>query len=305
MKTDVTTSIVLDKRRKRKDALYPVKIRVTFNRYSKYYATSYALSIHEFNKVMGKAPRESFKDIRKKLIEKEDKIRNAISDIEEFTFEKLELAFQNGAKKEVDFYVLFSLKIENLNNQLRVKTGRTYNTTLTALKTFTKTENLLITRISVKFLEDFESWMISRGRSITTVGIYCRNIRSVFNDAIADGIIKHEAYPFGRRKYQIPTGRSIKKALTKEDVLKIINYQPKNEVEEYSRDMWIFSYLANGMNFTDIANLTVDNIDDDFLVFNRSKTNRSTRSNPILIKVFISDKMRGIIDSWGSGNVFR
>jgi hypothetical protein len=31
------------------------------------------------------------------------------------------------------------------------------------------------------------------------------------------GIIKREkCYPFGRRKYQIPTGRNIKKALTEE-----------------------------------------------------------------------------------------
>ena len=300
MKTDVTTSIVLDKRRKRKDGLYPVKIRVTHSRYSKYFPTSYALTIQDFNKVMGKAPRESFKDIRKKLIEKEEEARSTISDIDEFTFEEFESASQNGGKKETDFYVLFSQKIEKLNNQQRVKTGRTYNTTLTALKTFTKSDSLPIKRISIKFLEDFEQWMLKRKRSITTVGIYCRNIRSVFNDAIADGIAKHESYPFGRRKYQIPTGRSVKKALTKDDVLKLVTYQPKKGIEAYSRDMWVFSYLANGMNFTDIASLTKDSIVDGFLIFSRSKTIRSTRSKPTLIRVYILDQMSEIIERWGS-----
>ncbi len=300
MKTDVTTSIVLDKRRKRKDSLYPVKIRITHNRYSKYFATSYALTIQDFNKVMGKAPREDFKDIRKKLIEKEEEARIVIRDIDVFSFEEYTSTCQNGGKKETDVYVLFSQKIEKLNHQLRVKTGRTYNTTRTALKTFSKSDSLPIQRITVKFLEDFEQWMLKRNRSITTVGIYCRNIRSVFNDAIADGIVKHESYPFGRRKYQIPTGRSIKKALRKDDVLKILNYQANNEIEAYSRDMWIFSYLANGMNFTDIANLMKDSIVDGFLVFNRSKTIRSTRSNPILIKVFISKQMHEITQRWSN-----
>lgn len=300
MKTNVTTSIVLVKRRKRKDGLFPVKIRVTHNRYSKYYSINYALSSIDFDKVMGRAPRMSFKSIRKSFIDKEEEIRNIISDIDEFTFEEFDSVFLNGRTIKVDVFTLFDNKIEELHQQSRIRTSQMYYTTLTAIKLFSKKESLQINKITVKFLEDFEQWMITRGKSITTVGIYCRNIRTIFNDAISDGIVKQEKYPFGRRKYQIPTGRSIKKALTKNDIFNIINYQPKKDIEAYSRDMWMFSYLANGMNFTDIANLTFKNVIDDFLVFSRSKTRRSTRSKPNLIRVFILDQMHEIIIRWGN-----
>ena len=300
MKMNVTTCITLDTRRKLNNCLLPVKIRVTFNRSSRYYSTGYALSPGDFEKVMGKAPRGDFKTIRKALIDREENARKLIEDIDVFSFEKFNQFFLNRKIKSDDIFCLLESKIKKLNDQERIKTARSNQNTVTTLKWFSKKSKMPIKRITEKFLEDYEKWMINRGRSITTVGIYARNIRAVFNDAIADGIVKHEYYPFGRKKYQIPTGRSIKKALRKNDVLKILNYQAKNEIEAYSRDIWIFSYLANGMNITDIANLTFDNVTDDFLVFLRSKTSRSTRSKPIQIKVYISDQMRDIIYRWGN-----
>lgn len=291
---------MLEKRRKRKDGLFPVKIRVTHNRYAKYYATGFALISADFEKVMGKAPRNDHKVIRKKLVDLEDKARIILNELPEFSFDEFEDQFLNKKPKTDNFLKLLEEKIKSLQERGQIKTARSNQNTLRTLKWYTGKSTLPIRKVNMKFLEGYEAWMIGKGRSITTVGIYCRNIRAVFNDAIADGIVKYDFYPFGKRKYQIPTGKNIKKALTKEDVLKIINYQPTNDIEAYSRDLWVFSYLANGMNFTDIANLTADSLVDGFIVFTRSKTNRSTRSKPILIKVFILDKMQEIIEQHGN-----
>jgi integrase/recombinase XerD len=48
--------------------------------------------------------------------------------------------------------------------------------------------------------------MLAQDYSKTTVGIYVRQLRTLFNEAIELCIIKREKYPFGRRKYQPPTG---------------------------------------------------------------------------------------------------
>ena len=250
---------------------------------------------------MGIAPRKHLKIIRKNLVEKEEIARSIIEEMDEFTFQKFNKLFRpQKRERQDDLFSLFESKIKRLNRQERIKTARSNQNTLSTLILFTNKEFLPFKKVTVQYLENFEYWMIKQGRSPTTVGIYCRNIRSIFNDAIAEGIIKPEHYPFGRRKYQIPAGKNVKKALTKNEIKLLIEYQPKNDIEEYSLDLWLFSYFANGMNFTDMARLTPDHIVDDFIVFIRSKTKRSNKSKPVLIKVFINEGMQKILSKWNN-----
>jgi len=128
--------------------------------------------------------------------------------------------------------------------------------------------------VTPDFLKAYEQWMLLYGRAakkkklkkgeaavdtpatLTTVGIYCRQLRSVFNDAIRDKVVSSELYPFGKGGYVIPAGANIKKALSKTDVMKIISYQSEpGSYEERGRDLWVVSYLSNGMNITDICNI--------------------------------------------------
>ncbi|CAN5500481.1 hypothetical protein BH11BAC3_BH11BAC3_28370 [soil metagenome] len=51
--------------------------------------------------------------------------------------------------------------------------------------------------------------------------MYLRPLRSIFNEAIEEGIIKREkCHPFGRRRYCIPVSKK-KKALDLNDIKKI------------------------------------------------------------------------------------
>jgi hypothetical protein len=117
----------------------------------------------------------------------------------------------------------------------------------------------------------------------TTVGIKLRALRAVFNEADENGIInKRNCYPFGRRKYQIPTSRNVKKALELSDIQKIYDYTLDDLKERQARAYWLFCYFGNGMNPKDMAYLKYKNIDGEFLSFIRAKTERATRSNPKL-----------------------
>lgn len=94
------------------------------------------------------------------------------------------------------------------------------------------------------------------GLAKATVGIKLRPLRAVFNLAIEDGIIRKDRnYPFGRRRYQIPASRNMKKALQMTDVQKIYQDRPECPIESKARDYWLFCYLANGMNPKDVAQL--------------------------------------------------
>ncbi len=145
--------------------------------------------------------------------------------------------------------------------------------------------------------------MISRDASKTTVGIVLRPLRSIFNEAIEDGIISNEnCYPFGRKKYQIPSSRNLKKALTKEELGRIYFYNSGSERQEVGRPNWLFCYFANGINVKDMINLKWKNIQGEYLIFERSKTENSTRINPKPIIVYFTEELWNIINIHGNTN---
>ena len=144
--------------------------------------------------------------------------------------------------------------------------------------------------------------MLNNGRSVTTIGIYLRSLRTIVNIARAEKIMPDDKYPFGmksHRKYEFPRANNIKKALDKTAIIKIINYEPLTDDEAKARDLWLFSFFCNGMNMADIFSLKYANIDGDFIRFHRKKTIR-TRKIQDPIEIFISKPVASIIKRWGN-----
>jgi integrase len=161
--------------------------------------------------------------------------------------------------------------------------------------------NVLLKEITVAYLYQFEKWMLDRQVSKTSVGIILRPLRTIFNEAIEDGIIKRDKhYPFGRRRYQIPASRNLKKALTRSEIKEIYYYQPSCEVQQRAKAYWIFCYLANGMNVKDMVHLKYKNIQGDYLIFERAKTDRTTRMNSRAITVYLTEDLKKIIETYGT-----
>jgi integrase/recombinase XerD len=157
--------------------------------------------------------------------------------------------------------------------------------------------------VTPAFIHAYEKFAVTGGLSKTTIGICMRPLRAVFNDVIDKGLLSKEtAYPFGRRKYQIPASKKVKKALDSQDVERIYNYQcaKENSSEQMARDFWLFSYFGNGMNPKDIAFLKWANLNGDYLTFERAKTERSLRSDPKPITVYVNEDMKAIIHRWGN-----
>ncbi len=196
--------------------------------------------------------------------------------------------------------VAFGEYIKILEMQERIGTSEGYFTTLMNLLRFKKC--LRFEDITVKFLYEYEQWMLSLGNSYTAIGIYLRNLRAIFNIQIADGLIPLKSYPFGKRKYQIPTGANVKKALELLDIKKIYDYKtdPSNRNEAFAKDIWFFGYYSNGINPKDIAHLKYRNIDEDFIILQREKSKFTTRAKPKNILIPINEEMQQIINCWGN-----
>jgi integrase/recombinase XerD len=288
--------IILDLRRPKNSGLYPVKIRVTLNRVQKYYPIGMDITVDDFDRIQNGSVRNELRRLKSKITVWENKAQDIIEKTDPFSFEEFKLKLFDKNIKAPNIYALFDQTISDLNSQGRVSTSRVYRDTRNSLMKFKSKLNIM--EITPDFLKKYETHMISKGKSVTTVGIYLRHLRSIFNQAIDAEIIDRKYYPFGKNKYQIKAPRNIKKALTIEQIKSIIEYKVEEGANQHlAKDMWLFSYYCNGMNIKDILNLKFKNIDKEVIHFERIKT-INTIQNPKPIIVSLIPQAQDIINRW-------
>jgi integrase/recombinase XerD len=330
-----TIKLILDERRmKIKSGKFPVKLRVTFKRVTRDYQTIYDLSSEDFKKLTAPRISHELHLIRDRLKEIHRTAENSIEEFQNFDFNKFEVQFilNNSLFKErkikeksiategfqydfAPYYKKFPIfneehsnpgtispiylsYIKKLIQEERIGNALNYKDSYSSIKKFKG--NVLFAEITVSFLNQYEHWMKNRDCAAATIGIKLRALRSIFNEAIEQGVIKRDAYPFGKRKYQIPTGKNIKKALHQNSLKEIYFYKSKSEDEKKAKDFWLFCYLANGMNPKDVAYLKYKDIKGEYIEFVRAKTERTTRKDPKRVTVYLSEDLKDIIQRWGN-----
>ncbi len=305
---DANITLYLDTRREKSNGKYPVKLRVYFNGHAKQYKTGKDATEKEFlNAYISKKPRKEYADLKTKLKAKQDHAEKIAEDLNPFSFEKFERDLLAGEGDKWNVCAYYSRYITQLKEEGRESTASNYELSLKSIQAFrtdkTGTEDNILpfNEVTPEFLTRYEKWMQQKDKSITTVGIYLRPLRAIFNVALQDGDIKIEVYPFGKRKYQIPAGRKVKKALSKDNLKTLFNYKvPQNSYQEKARDFWFFSYQCNGMNVKDIIGLRYKDIQGDVIVFNRAKTLNTTKSNSKPIMVPVTDYVKRIVKKYGN-----
>jgi integrase len=302
MNRNVSTAIILDKRKIRKDKKYMVRLRVTHERIQKYYSTVFVLTEKEYDDVMSLKPKGEFKDIKLKLSLIEEHARDIIKNMPEFSFDVFDKLFKNP-RGTITLESYYDSYISELRKEGRAGTVQNYQSSINSFKSFSTKKQLQFKDITPAFLFQYGNWMLREGNSISTVGIYIRPLRAIFNMAIREKAISEVIYPFGKDKYQIPAGRNIKKALNLSDIERIYNYPSiPYSAEDRAKDIWFFSYLCNGINVKDICRLKYSNINfsDGSILFIRAKTERTKRSNIKPIVGILTEEVKTIIDKWGN-----
>jgi integrase/recombinase XerD len=295
-----TVSVTIDHLHPKQDKTCNISIRVTYARKPKYYSTGICLIPSEFERVMNakrrtEAENKQFKRINSFLI----KAIEALEAIPVFTFDKFEEIYLSNREATDCISVAFDKYIKELKDQDRIGTAVSYECSKKSLNKFRS--GLKFADITPELLRRYENWMTEEGNSLTTVGIYLRSLRTIFNRANIDKAL----YPFGENKgkYSIPTGRNIKKALSLKEIKKIIYCELESgSTKEMARDYWVFIYLCNGMNVKDFCKLKWGNIDGDLLTFQREKTKRSKKEQ-LPTKASLKETTKGIIKKWAVKSV--
>ncbi len=303
-KEDWSVGIYRDPRTKDKKGRNPIKLRVTYKRHSRLYKTKFHLTKDDFEKVMGAKPREKYKDTRREIDACERNAVEILKGLRSFSFEVFRRRLFTDSGDQGNIFSAFKEYIAELDEQDRIGNSSVYTAAMNSLKEFHPGEDLQFYEITPSFLKRYEKWMVERvekQHSVTTVAIYARCIRRLYNRAIRNSNAKLEEYPFGREadQYQIPEPKNIKKALSIVEIQKIFTYDPADsDVKRYSRDLWVFSYLCNGINMKDICLLRYSDLTQDSIVFNRAKTIHTKKKNRS-IEIVRTPEINAIIKKWG------
>src|SRR5690606_10022046 len=141
---------------------------------------------------------------------------------------------------------LEKLYLENLQEN-RIGNANTFKNAKSAILRF-KGNSLIFQDLNPDYLKKLEHFLKSQGVGQATIGIYFRAIRKAFNDAIKDGIVSIDFYPFSEYKIKTQKGKS-KMALTRDDMVAIMNFPTeKSSTLRNSINWFTLSYLCRGMN---------------------------------------------------------
>lgn len=306
----VFISICLDTRREKSNGKYPVKLRVFTPqpRIQKLYSTKFEFTPKEFSSIWETIkPRAEFKDFNLKLRELNDLANKIAENIIPFSFDQFEKKLNRNTGDGANILYQYECVIKRLNENNQLGTASNYSLSKKSLIEFVKhlkgqePQQLFFTEITSAFLEKYENYMINTlNRSRTTVSMYLRAARTLFNIAISEQEIDSEIYPFGKRKYQIPSVRNVKKALSKDQLKTLFDAKPQTTEQQKAKDFWFFSYICNGMNIKDIAMLRYENIHDGEIVFYRAKTINTSKTDSRPVSVSLTKYAKLIIKKYGN-----
>lgn len=304
MEQRASAAIYLEKRNPKQDGTYPVKIKVSYMRERRYYGTGISLTQGDFAAVMGMNPKKQLLEHRIELDKLKLKAGDIIRDLEEFGFGDFERRFLKQNYTKHCAFILFEEYAAQLRSEGRYKTALSYDTAAISIRKYVGDgKNLPFSKIDTKFLRGYEQWMVGQnGNSATTVGIYLRSLRAIYNLALSKGMADRDKYPFGNKSYKIPASMNIKKALNKEDIKRIKEFEvkPEHGINPMYKDFWMFSYYCNGINIKDMAKLRYKDISGDTIAIIRSKTENTTKHRLKPILIMLLPEAKRIIEKWGN-----
>jgi integrase/recombinase XerD len=330
----VTYVLRPDWRYKKSNNSFPFRLWVSYQDDRKDYQTAFQISKEDYPKLSAKNVGANIKNIREKIRSIETDLQIYLKEISDFDFAVFERAFINHNanfvqrrkknlftevhQEEFDYgpyekrfpllkeehvrkdsiSVVFQQIVKAKIRYKKIGTATVYQTAYNAFKAFRG--NVYFREVSKEYLTDFKYHLLGKGNALNTVGMYSRNMRTVFLEAIDKQLVKKDSYPFGRRKFLIPEVKKSKPVVAQNYIPVIMNYHNENPQKMRARDFWMFIYQGNGMNVKDLCWLRYGSLKGNYFSFIRSKVEDTSNSQAREVNVFINEDMWSTIRKYGN-----
>lgn len=156
---------------------------------------------------------------------------------------------------------------------------------------FNRHLDILFSDIDIAWLRRYELFLREKRLAENTIGIRFRTLRSIYNLAVEENVASPDSYPFKKFKVSKLHQETAKRALSKEDIERVLSYKSTNRYMRFPIDIFAFTYYCGGINFVDIAHLTRANIIDGRLIYKRQKTKK-------LIKIPLQPQAVALIEKY-------
>jgi hypothetical protein len=198
------------RKKKLSNGSFPICLRVTKNRKTKYFSTIFRAMPYEWN--------ENYIQSNRLLLKLKSQAFEIYTNLEienkHFSLDDFEKCFRlekNPIQNNV--FNFWKEIIDEMSTAGRTGNARVYKDVMHVVKLFYRSHHLLFKDITPGFLNKFEVFCRARGGTDGGIGIKMRAIRAIYNFAIQRNLAKEEEYPFKDYKISKLKGKGLKKAL--------------------------------------------------------------------------------------------
>jgi integrase len=301
----MSIKLVLDNRRKLKDDRYNLSVRICHKGNVLYLPVPNAqLTDKQYKQVYVRESMDEgsieFRESANEFKTRCERIYSEMSVYNPKRFRELVYSKDKELPKTQVIKDLFNYYIENYEG-ITLKTRQHFRLSLNKLDSFHP--ELTVQEVNPEFLRHFDLEQQKAGLSRATIDGIFRNLRRVINYFMLEKklIPRTYEYPFGRGGYSIKSFFGRKLVMRNDEIQKVVDFRDFNNDKEmeYARDIWLFLYRANGINFADLIRMRWDNVQGGYLIFFRKKTQSTRKNNIKPITVPITPKLQELIDKVG------
>lgn len=273
--------LILNTSRSLKNGCYPLVFQIIHQRKKKLIYTSYKLFPIEFDVEKQKAcfvpglhiSQKEIRNINIAISKQRKTIEKHIEALGKrkrtFTVDDI-LYHYHSERNPLNLLHYMDLQIIRKRELGRDGTAAAYQSTRTSVATLIGEREFAVSQVDSAFLREYEQFLYRRNVCNNTVCFYMRNLKSIYNQAIADGYQQLSENPF--KSIHVKPRKTVKRALNKESVRRMIELDLSQRKHlELARDVFLFSFYSRGMSFVDIIFLKRPK---NMIDYHRKKTNQ-------------------------------
>jgi integrase len=287
---------------KRHDGTYAVNVRIYHNGVTLRKALGMHAKPNQLNREKTKIKDAALLDAANKAV---DRIRMVAATVEGAAFmdavtlwrkvtERMEA--QNG------FLLPFVAFSQTITAKMEKGTADGYKYAINAFKSFLGREEIDVNEIDKAMVSDFRAWIEKRnGKGCRAASAYLEKLRHVHNvarDTYNDddtGLVRIPRQPF--RGMVPPQPPSRHRALTLEQIRKVVEAQPVTRRGRLAKDVFLLSFCLIGMNTADMYGLKKADLNDGIITYQRRKT-KNKRADKAEIAIRVEPEAYDLLNTW-------
>lgn len=263
-----------------KEGLFPIAIRIISDRKASYiYLGHYIKKDHwdKENRLVKKSHPNSSR-LNNLIASELAKVSGKVIDLQ--TNEK-EIS-SSGVKKKIkptggsSFFNQADVYLKNLETAGKYNRYVADAPRVKYFKEFLEGKDISFSDITMPLLKRFRAYLqgVRKVKERTIIN-HLIVIRTVFNQAIQDGITDQKYYPFGKDKISIKFPDSIKIGLSAEDIRTIeeLDYSQKPKLD-HARNVWLLAFYFAGMRAADVLLLKKSDFQNNRLFYAMEKNDK-------------------------------